>query len=67
MIYRDSILKEVKITSEDIVNRCVLIDCDIEEGAIVQRSKVIVSEEVVQEECDCESENDSECECENAN
>lgn len=53
MIFNGQTLKEETIKSGDICNRCILIDCIIEDGAIVQRSKVISENTILDEECDC--------------
>ena len=53
MIYNGQTLTEQIIKSGDICNRCIIIDCIIEEGAIVQRSKVISDNELEVPDCDC--------------
>ncbi len=50
--YNYKTLDNETIKSGDICNRCILIDCQIEEGAIIQRSKIVTDNELGQE-CDC--------------
>lgn len=53
MIRRHKLITEELITKDQNLNDCILVDCKIEKGAIVQKSLIIIDGEKVSLDCPC--------------
>ncbi len=62
MIRREKVIQNEEITKNQKIKDCILIDCTIEEGTLIQNSKIIIDGEVVSPDCDCLKKQDFETE-----